>query len=127
VLLVFWMPPTRKLKCQYIVGLVIYFFVGPFLSVLIQLYSFWHLNHFSWGKTRRVVSEGEDNDASSSYIQPNDEEALVGIEVPPEAHLPCRNTVHMQCSAVHVPSVDVEDTKLTAHDLNKSKPEQSPV
>jgi chitin synthase len=85
--LVFWMPKGRKAKCQFLVGLVIYFFTGPFLTILVLFYTMWHLDAFSWGKTRQVISEDTDasNDEVATEKAPytvtvNDEEAMVGIE-----------------------------------------------
>jgi chitin synthase len=89
--LVFWMPKGRKAKCQFLVGLVIYFFTGPFLTILVLFYTMWHLDAFSWGKTRQVISEDTDasgKEASSNYaadekaphtVTVNDEEATIGM------------------------------------------------
>ncbi|CAN9304422.1 unnamed protein product [Alternaria alternata] len=89
--LVFWMPKGRKAKCQFLVGLVIYFFTGPFLTILVLFYTMWHLDAFSWGKTRQVISEDTDasgkeassNDATHEKaphtVTINDEEATVGM------------------------------------------------
>lgn len=67
--LVFWFPPTLKSKVQYFVGMVIYFIVGPFLTITVLLYALYHLDHFSWGKTRMVILDDEtvvDNDSTGS-------------------------------------------------------------
>lgn len=87
VTLVFWMPKGGRAKCQFLVGLVIYFFTGPFLTILIQFYTMWHLDAFSWGKTRQVVSEDNsfsNNDAvSEADTRPEgleDAEATVGFD-----------------------------------------------
>jgi chitin synthase len=89
--LVFWMPKGRKAKCQFLVGLVIYFFTGPFLTILVLFYTMWHLDAFSWGKTRQVISEdtdASDKEASSNdavdekaphTVTVNDEEATIGM------------------------------------------------
>lgn len=84
--LVFWMPKTRQAKCQFLVGIVIYFFSGPFLTILVLFYTMWHLDGFSWGKTRQVISEDTDvtngeavTEKSSRADALNDEEATIGI------------------------------------------------
>jgi chitin synthase len=84
--LVFWMPKGRKAKCQFLAGLVIYFFTGPFLTILVLFYTMWHLDAFSWGKTRQVISEDTDisNDEVATEkamytVTVNDEEARVGM------------------------------------------------
>ncbi|KAF2273519.1 uncharacterized protein EI97DRAFT_383471 [Westerdykella ornata] len=87
VTLVFWMPKTGKARCQYLVGLVIYIFTGPFLTIFVLLYTTWHLDSFGWGKTRKVISEesGDGGDGSSeedekaTSSQNNDQEATVGL------------------------------------------------
>ena|ERR1700761_3356495 len=81
--LVVWFPTTTKSKFQYLAGLVIYWIVGPFLTVTILLYSLWHLNQFAWGKTRRVVfEESESSCTLNEQTRPNDEEATVGFGKP---------------------------------------------
>jgi chitin synthase len=62
ITLVFWMPKGKHAKKQYLVGLVIYFFTGPFLTITVQLYTTWHMDSFSWGKTRQVVAHPDDGD-----------------------------------------------------------------
>lgn len=87
VTLVFWMPKDRKAKGQFLVGLVIYFFTGPFLTILIQFYTMWHLDAFSWGKTRQVVSEVTDGSEGANPRVPSsrsscleDTEANIGLD-----------------------------------------------
>ncbi|KAF2794230.1 glycosyltransferase family 2 protein [Melanomma pulvis-pyrius CBS 109.77] len=80
--LVFWMPKDRKAKAQYLAGLVIYFFTGPFLTIFVLFYTTWYLDSFSWGKTRQVISEETDtssDDAASEKSTLNDQEATVGM------------------------------------------------
>ncbi|KAG0004064.1 hypothetical protein BGZ65_000982 [Modicella reniformis] len=40
---------------QHIGWMIIYIIAMPFFSVFIPLYSFWHMDVFSWGNTRKVV------------------------------------------------------------------------
>jgi chitin synthase len=78
--LVFWMPEGREAKVQFLVGLVIYFFTGPFLTILVLFYTTWHLDSFSWGKTRQVVSEDtmSSDGITSERSTLNDLEATLG-------------------------------------------------
>ena len=55
VLIVVWQPRGFKARIQYLVGLVIYVFIGPFINVTVLVYALWSLDNFAWGKTRRVV------------------------------------------------------------------------
>jgi chitin synthase len=89
ITLVFWMPKGRQAKAQFLVGLVIYFFTGPFLTILVLFYTTWHLDSFSWGKTRQVISEdtdaSNDGDAREKATlddRLNDQEATVGMRIP---------------------------------------------
>lgn len=47
-------------------GLLLYFFIGPFLNVMVLVYALWSIDNFAWGKTRKVVEpiEGTDNEKS---------------------------------------------------------------
>jgi chitin synthase len=88
---------------QYLAGLVIYLFVSPFLSITILLYALYHLNHFSWGKTRRAISDESDSKAASVSEQQSeknaarteyralDEEASIGLERPERVYLESSN------------------------------------
>jgi chitin synthase len=55
VLIVGWQPRGVKARVQYLLGLLIYFFLGPFLNITVLLYALWSLDNFAWGKTRKVV------------------------------------------------------------------------
>ena len=55
VLIVGWQPRGVKERVQYLLGLLIYFFLGAFLNITVLLYAMWSLDNFSWGKTRKVV------------------------------------------------------------------------
>ncbi|EPQ25956.1 uncharacterized protein PFL1_06412 [Pseudozyma flocculosa PF-1] len=46
-----------KRQWQYIGWLVIYVLAYPVFSFFLPLYSFWHMDDFSWGNTRIVVGE----------------------------------------------------------------------
>lgn len=42
---------------QYLSGAVIYHFICPYVSLVVQLFTFYNLDDFRWGKTRVVVEE----------------------------------------------------------------------
>lgn len=46
-----------KRQWQYIGWLVIYILAYPVFSFFLPIYSFWHMDDFSWGNTRIVVGE----------------------------------------------------------------------
>ncbi|PWZ03764.1 chitin synthase 6 [Testicularia cyperi] len=46
-----------KRQWQYIGWLIIYILAYPIYSFFLPLYSFWHMDDFSWGNTRIVVGE----------------------------------------------------------------------
>ncbi|KAH8653564.1 chitin synthase-domain-containing protein [Xylariales sp. PMI_506] len=93
--LVLWMPRTLKLKVQYAIGLVLYLFTSPFLTIGTLLYALYHLNHFGWGKTRRTIDVETDSttgmilfpDGQGSYnttAAPSQNFAQSGLSTPYE-------------------------------------------
>lgn len=83
ITLVLWMPPNNKARVQFLVGLVIYFFTGPFLTIGVLFYTIYHLDSFSWGKTRRVIAENNDSNSTMECergLGLDDEEAIVGVQ-----------------------------------------------
>jgi len=59
ILIVVWKPRKVRERLQYLAGLVIYIFLGPFLNILVLSYALWNIDNFAWGKTRKVVKEPE--------------------------------------------------------------------
>ncbi|CAG8975252.1 hypothetical protein HYALB_00007952 [Hymenoscyphus albidus] len=62
VLIVAWQPRSAKERIQYLLGLFMYFFIGPFLNVIVLVYALWSIDNFAWGKTRKVVEPVEGNE-----------------------------------------------------------------
>ncbi|KAF2848143.1 glycosyltransferase family 2 protein [Plenodomus tracheiphilus IPT5] len=79
--LAFWMPKTRKAKLQYVVGLVIFLITGPFLTLYVLFYTTCHMDSFSWGKTRRVISEETNEYGARARKETSleDAEATIGL------------------------------------------------
>ncbi|MBU5857081.1 hypothetical protein JVV04_20295, partial [Vibrio cholerae O1] len=46
-----------KRQWQYIGWMIIYLIAFPIYAFLLPIYSFWHMDDFSWGNTRVVVGE----------------------------------------------------------------------
>jgi chitin synthase len=86
ILIVVWKPHKVRERAQYLAGLGIYIFLGPFLNILVLSYALWNIDNFAWGKTRKVVKEpvAETEKATDSGVTPRqhpigaDEEARVG-------------------------------------------------
>jgi len=87
VLIVIWKPSGARERVQYLVGLAIYVFLGPFLNIVVLSYALWNMENFAWGKTRKVVKELEVTEkekvADSAGVlghnaRGGDEEAQVG-------------------------------------------------
>ena len=49
-----------KMQWQYIGWMIIYMIAFPLYAFLLPIYSFWHMDDFSWGNTRVVVGEKGD-------------------------------------------------------------------
>jgi chitin synthase len=58
-LIVVWKPHKVRERVQYLAGLAIYIFFGPFLNIIVLSYALWNIDNFAWGKTRKVVKEPE--------------------------------------------------------------------
>jgi chitin synthase len=59
ILIAAWQPRGVKERVQYLLGLLIYFFLGPFLNVIVLIYALWSIDNLAWGKTRKVVETVE--------------------------------------------------------------------
>lgn len=57
-----WQPHGAKARVQYLMGLVMYFFLGPFLNLFVLCYALWSIDNFAWGKTRKVIVTPTDGD-----------------------------------------------------------------
>jgi chitin synthase len=75
ICIVFWLPPTLFQKLQYLLGMVMYLICGPFINIIVLVYSLYNMDSFGWGKTRKVVSEENDEKGGE-----NDEESQIGLE-----------------------------------------------
>lgn len=80
-----WMPPRGKPQLQYLAGLAIYIFTGPFLCICVLLYTTYHLDSFGWGKTRQIATpepKDDENDTTAEKDRTSttkDEEATIGV------------------------------------------------
>jgi chitin synthase len=57
ILIVVWKPHEVRERVQYLAGLTIYIFLGPFLNIIVLSYALWNIDNFAWGKTRKVAKE----------------------------------------------------------------------
>ena len=107
-----WLPRTMRERVQYLAGLAMFVVLGPFLNLIVLVFSVRNMDSFGWGKTRLVVPDdadgkvaekasdsGQDSGTSASATQQgamaekngrSDEEASVGMPVrkPAAAHVP---------------------------------------
>jgi hypothetical protein len=75
ICIVIWLPRNLLERVQYICGLFMYIFCGPFLNICVLLFAVHNMDSFGWGKTRKVVSED-----TSEKKDVKDEESDVGME-----------------------------------------------
>lgn len=45
-----------------------YMFCGPFLNISVLLYACWYMDSFGWGKTRKVIAEGEEEAQNPNQV-----------------------------------------------------------
>jgi len=55
LLIVVWQPRNLRERIQYLLGLLMYIFLGPFLNITVLLFALRGIDNFGWGKTRKVV------------------------------------------------------------------------
>lgn len=55
ILIVVWQPRNMRERIQYLAGLLMYVFLGPFLNITVLLFALRGIDNFGWGKTRKVV------------------------------------------------------------------------
>ena len=48
-----------KMEWEMIGWLVFYLFSLPIFGFLLPMYSFWHFDDFSWGNTRKILSQND--------------------------------------------------------------------
>lgn len=54
-----WACDNWRLRVQYWIGFVLIVLLGQFITPMVICYAIWHMDDFSWGKTREV--EASDN------------------------------------------------------------------
>ncbi|KAL3421197.1 glycosyltransferase family 2 [Phlyctema vagabunda] len=73
VMVFVWQPRGIKERVQYLAGLCFYFFLGPFINVIVLCYALWSIDNFAWGKTRQVVAVVE-NEKITEKALPRDDQ-----------------------------------------------------
>ena len=61
ILIAVWHPRGVRERFQYLAGLSMYIFLGPFLNIIVLLFALRGIDNFAWGKTRKVVETVEVN------------------------------------------------------------------
>ncbi len=63
----YWGCNTNRLRVQYLLGLLMLVLIGQIVSPLVICYAVWHMDDFSWGKTREIeASDDPDNKPAHS-------------------------------------------------------------
>lgn len=63
----FWGMTTARLRIQYLAGLFLVVVLGQFVTPIVISYAIWHMDDFSWGKTREVeVTDDPDSKPAHS-------------------------------------------------------------
>lgn len=67
LLATFWGCKGTRLKLQYLCGLFLVVVCGQFITPVVITYAIWHMDDFSWGKTREVeVTDDPDSKPAHS-------------------------------------------------------------
>lgn len=70
VIMTVWLPRGFKERAQYLAGLCLFVFCGPFLNITVMIFAVFNVDSFGWGKTRKVIEEDEDEKVSASADDP---------------------------------------------------------
>ncbi|KAM0393117.1 hypothetical protein ACHAPZ_010582 [Fusarium culmorum] len=57
IVMVTWLPRNLVERAQFMLGLAIFVFLGPFLNIAVMIYAVINMDNFGWGKTRKVVTD----------------------------------------------------------------------
>mmetsp|Transcript_26453 Transcript_26453/g.45128 ORF Transcript_26453/g.45128 Transcript_26453/m.45128 type:complete len:638 (-) Transcript_26453:167-2080(-) len=71
--------PLLKLKFKYLWSAVIYYVIGvPVFYFVLPIYSFWHMDDFSWGTTRQTAETqtADDDSIKATSTGESDEEGI---------------------------------------------------
>lgn len=80
IIIAVWHPRGVRERFQYLAGLSMYIFLGPFLNIIVLLFALRGIDNFAWGKTRKVVET----------VEVGAEEAAVNEKSAPEPTKPQR-------------------------------------
>ncbi|KAF4443181.1 hypothetical protein F53441_11490 [Fusarium austroafricanum] len=64
VVMATWLPRNLRERAQFLLGLAIFVFLGPFLNIAVMLYAVINMDNFGWGKTRKVVTDDSEEEKS---------------------------------------------------------------
>ncbi|RBR07267.1 uncharacterized protein FIESC28_10766 [Fusarium coffeatum] len=59
-----WLPRNLRERAQFLLGLAIFVFLGPFLNIAVMIYAVINMDNFGWGKTRKVVTDDSEEEMS---------------------------------------------------------------
>lgn len=59
LLVTFWACHGWREKGQYLLGFSMVITLGQFVTPIVISYALWHMDNFSWGKTREVEDDGD--------------------------------------------------------------------
>ena len=79
-----WLCSKWLDRVQFWLGCLMYMFCGPFLNISVLIYACIYMDSFGWGKTRKVITEGETEDPSQQKIEnhanASDEPQVLALE-----------------------------------------------
>jgi chitin synthase len=68
-----WLPRSIKERAQYLAGLSLFVFCGPFLNITVMVFAVFNMDSFGWGKTRKVIEDNESEKNAGGSSDPENE------------------------------------------------------
>lgn len=65
LIVTFWACKGWREKLQYLTGFAMVVMIGQMLTPVVIVYAIWHMDDFSWGKTREIEDDGTNKPAHS--------------------------------------------------------------
>jgi len=62
----YWGCNTNRLRAQYLLGLLMVVILGQLITPVVISYAIWHMDDFSWGKTREIEAS-DDPDSKPAH------------------------------------------------------------
>ncbi|CAG1975323.1 unnamed protein product [Fusarium graminearum] len=76
IIMVTWLPRNLVERGQFLLGLAIFVFLGPFLNIAVMIYAVINMDNFGWGKTRKVVTDDSEETSQNEGVVSRDNSSV---------------------------------------------------